>query len=349
MTKPQVDLRHVAWTALGLFLTGSVAQAQFSQTGPFTGSHQEGFETQDTSSGPFPPCVVDRSFSDNADLCSSSAAAHITGGWGFGCSIQEHGGSRLFGCTGGDTVFTFDTAATRFGGYMGTNNPSASHGSIDFFDDSGTLLYSDTIVAPNDCTWTWNGWDFGGALVKEIRLRSNYSSGGYMMLDDLEADILPGQVGTILCSCDIAGVSAPCGNQGQQDRGCGNSKHSEGGMLFAVGFPSVTNNSVVLHATDVVGTLEGVFFQGDLNLNNGMGVALGDGVRCAGGNLQRLEVAFSGADDKVDSTVDLTSANGITTLPGDTRLYQLWYRDTAAAPCSAQYNLTNAIEIQWLP
>lgn len=343
-------LRPILLASTSLFALAVTAQAQFTPTGPFTGSHQEGFETQDTSGGAFPVCVVDRTFADNADLCSSTGnGAHITGGWGFGCSMQEHGGSRLFGCTGGAAVFTFDTQASKFGGYFGTNNPSASHGTIQFFDAAGGLLHADVINAPNDCSWNWNGWDFGGAYVKRIEVKSNYSSGGYMLMDDLEADVLPGAVGNPFCFCDGSSNPAPCGNQGVSGRGCANSMHGQGAMLVASGIPSVSANSLVLHGRDVVGALEGVFFQGDLNLNNGMGVILGDGLRCAGGNLQRLQVAFSNPSGETDSSVDLSTANGVVTSPGDTRIYQLWYRDSNQGPCSSSYNLTNALEVTWLP
>ena len=87
-----------ATTVAAVAFLGSFASAQFTAIGPFTGTASEGFETQDLSGGAFPTCVVDRVFTDQAELCGLNGGfAHITGGWGFGCTIQEHGGSRLFG------------------------------------------------------------------------------------------------------------------------------------------------------------------------------------------------------------------------------------------------------------
>jgi hypothetical protein len=350
MKQARIPLGPIARVSLTVVAMAVTVQAQFTPATPFTGSHQEGFETQDTSAGPFPPCVVDRVFTGNADLCSSTGnGAHITGGWSFGCGIQEHSGTRLFGCTGGAAVFTFDTQVTKFGGYFGTNNPSVSDGKIQFYDAAGTLLHAGVVKAPNDCTWTWNGWDFGGVQVKRIEVSSNYSSGGYMMMDDLEADILPWAVGHSFCFCDGSAAPAPCGNQGITGRGCANSVFGQGAMLTATGVPSVSANTMVLHGRDVVGALKGVFFQGDLNLGNGMGVTLGDGLRCAGGNLQRLEVSFANGAGELDSSVDLATVNGLNMSPGNTCIYQLWYTDSSSGPCSTTYNLTNALEISWLP
>ena len=34
---------------------------------------------------------------------------------------------------------------------------------------------------------------------------------------------------------------------------------------------------------------------------------------------------------------------------GDTKHYQLWYRDTGVSPCNSLFNLTNGYEITWTP
>lgn len=344
-----LQLSRVALASVCFSLFSATTQAQFTSVGPFIGSDQEGFETQDTSNNAFPTCVEDRVFGGVADLCGDTGSAHITGGWGFGCSMQEHSGARLLGCTGGPGTITFDTYALKFGGYFGTNNPSASDGLIFFFDASGTLLYSDTITAPNDCTWTWNGWDFGGTSVKSIRVMSNYSTGSYMLMDDLEAEIIPGSVGNPMCACDGSQAPAPCGNMGSPGRGCSNSYASSGGRLHASGAPSVSASSLVLHGVDLIPNWDGVFFQGDVILNNGSGYVFGDGLRCVGMNIKRLEVAVANTQGLLDTTVDLSSVNGNVIAAGSTKYYQLWYRDNTPGPCSSGFNLTNALEIAWTP
>lgn len=351
MRSSRFHLPLAPFSALALLAAlPALASAQLTVVGPFSGTNQEGFETQDTSSGAFPPCVVDRVFNGNADLCSyQSGGAHITGGWGFGCSMQEHSGSRLLGCNGAGAVITFDSAALRFGGYFGTNNPNASHGVASFFDGGDNLLFTDIIVAPNDCTWTWNGWDFGGMQVKSIRIVSNYNAGGYMLMDDLEGDLVPGEVGTAHCYCDGSQSQAPCGNQGSPGRGCSNSFTASGGMLYATGSASTSENGLVLHGKDLVPGWQGVFFQGDLLLNGGNGYLLGDGLRCAGLNVRRLQVVMTSVGGTSETNVDLRTASGNIVSPGMTRYYQLWYRDGSPGPCSSGYNLTNALEITWTP
>ena len=32
---------------------------------------------------------------------------------------------------------------------------------------------------------------------------------------------------------------------------------------------------------------------------------------------------------------------------GDTKRYQLWYRDSGGSPCDSEFNLTNGYEITW--
>jgi hypothetical protein len=322
--------------------------AQLTPIGPFTGTHFEGFETQDTSGGAFPPCIVDRVFGGEGDLCSSTAGAHITGGWGFGCTIQEHSGTRLFATNGGAAVWTLDSAATRFGAYFGTNNPSAPDGTIQFFDAGGTLLFSDLLTVPNDCNWYWHGWDFGGQLVKRIEVRSNYSSGGYMMMDSVQADLLPGSVGTSVCACDGTGGVAPCGNAGGTGEGCSNST-GRGARLWASGLPSLGSGGLQLHADGLVPGFEGVYFEGSLVLNGGNGYLLGDGLRCAGSSVCRLEVVFSDAGGLSASSVDLRTAGSALPQPGVDRIYQLWYRDPLSGPCGFGFNTTNALRVTWQP
>lgn len=342
---PSLRLSLAAAAAFGL---ASPSLAQLTPIGPFTGTHFEGFETQDTSGGSFPPCIVDRVFGGEADLCSETAGVHITGGWSFGCSIQEQGGQRLCASNGGAAIWTFDGAALRFGGYFGTNNPSASDGTIQFYDAAGSLLFSDVLIVPNDCSWYWHGWDFGGQPVARIEIRSNYSTGGYMMLDSFQADLLPASIGTTVCACDGTGGTPPCGNLGGAGEGCGNST-GRGARLWASGLPSVSGNQLQLHADGLVPGFEGVFFEGNLALNAGNGFLLGDGLRCAGSGVCRLQVVFSDAAGAAATSIDLMSASAAQPQAGVDRVYQLWYRDPLGSPCGYGFNTSNAMRVTWMP
>ena len=138
------------------------AAAQIVSIGPFTGSDSEGFETQSAAgmSG-FQPCLTGRAFNNQADVCAPvGGGVHVTGGWSFGCSLQEHSGTWLFGSTSGSYVeFSFDVPVRKFGGFMGTNTPNQGVTLIHFFDQAHMPIGTMPADVVNDCTWRWSGWE----------------------------------------------------------------------------------------------------------------------------------------------------------------------------------------------
>jgi hypothetical protein len=154
-----------------------------------------------------------------------------------------------------------------------------------------------------------------------------------------------------LCAGDGSAGACPCGNTGDPGHGCAQSFGILGGGLLTVsGTPSVGSDSVCLHASSLVNGTAGLFFQGSLPVNGGSGRAFGDGLRCVGGSITRLGVRFAsggtmnfgpcvGGDPQV-SSVEPTAA-------GQTRYYQLWYRDSGVYCTSDTFNLTNAVSIAW--
>jgi len=337
-----------------VFSIASLASAQFTTIGPFSGNAgSEGFDYQNTPTA-FPTCVEDRVFHDQADLCGLNGGfAHITGSWGFGCSIYPNNTPRLFGGSN-HVMYTFDDTVTKFGGYFGTNNPTAGDGHIIFYDASGTVLYQDVIVAPNDCTWTWNGWDSGGVPVKSIECYSNYSSGGYLNMDDMEAEIGGGAPGTAYCFGNTAaGNPCPCGNDGTDPvAGCAHDDSAQGALLSASGLPSITNDTLVFQGNRGPISNTSLFFQANNNLD-GMGNFLGDGIRCAGGSLIRLKVKITDVNGDADSTPAVittrSAAFGHPIAAGETLYYQWWFRDAFGSPCGNESNTSNGYMITWLP
>jgi len=114
------------------------------------------------------------------------------------------------------------------------------------------------------------------------------------------------------------------------------------GMPPATGGPDQPSNS-------------SMFFQAENNLD-GMNVFLGDGIRCAGGNLKRLKVKvndLNGDADTIGTIITVRSAQlGYTIQSGDTLRYQWWYRDTNNPPCGLgvnDSNTSNGYEITWIP
>jgi len=145
-------------------------------------------------------------------------------------------------------------------------------------------------------------------------------------------------------------TSCPCGNLGFAGHGCYNSSVPAGASLVASG--ETSPDTVLLSAAGERPTALSIFLQGNASLATG--VAFGDGVRCVSGTLKRLYVksASGGACAAPlpgDPSITARSAAlGAPILPGDTRYYQVYYRDSAAAFCPPEtFNATNGVRIGW--
>jgi hypothetical protein len=82
----------------------------------------------------------------------------------------------------------------------------------------------------------------------------------------------------------------------------------------------------------------------------GTGVAFGDGLRCASGNVVRLDIVASPsgtAQCPASGAASIAARSGAP--PGGVRVYQAWYRDAATFCTSATFNLTNGLAVQWTP
>ena len=89
-----------------------------------------------------------------------------------------------------------------------------------------------------------------------------------------------------------------------------------------------------------------LFFQGTTPTN----VAFADGRLCVGGTLVRLAVKhYSGGTAVYPSVGDASvSVRGSLTPAGGVRYYQVWHRDLLT-PCGSNSNLSNAVNVTWLP
>lgn len=142
----------------------------------------------------------------------------------------------------------------------------------------------------------------------------------------------------------------PCGNDNDGSNGlagCRNGTHAGGASLDAAGSESMAAADLVLFATGLPAGATGVFFQGNLSLNNGQGFLFGDGLRCAGQAVRRLQVVQADASGFVASSVDIATQGSVG--GGVTRYYQLWYGDALGTPCGLGFNTTNARSVSWAP
>jgi hypothetical protein len=61
----------------------------------------------------------------------------------------------------------------------------------------------------------------------------------------------------------------------------------------------------------------------------------------------RLQVRFSDSSGWSATTAAVALGGGVSA--GDTKRYQLWYRDPQSTLCGTGFNLSNGYEVVWLP
>lgn len=155
---------------------------------------------------------------------------------------------------------------------------------------------------------------------------------------------IDGQVGEPFCFGDGSTLVCLCGNFGGEEQGCANST-GRGGVLASVeGSGSASADDLVLEGSNLPPGVTTLFFSGTLNINDGLGEFFGDGIRCAGGQITRLEIVAASPGGLARTSVGIASTAGA--APGATSFLQLWYRDVGG-PCSSQFNVTNALEVVW--
>jgi hypothetical protein len=159
-------------------------------------------------------------------------------------------------------------------------------------------------------------------------------------------DLDPGQIATSYCPGDGTGNGCPCLNEGNSGEGCANSTGA-GGLLEASGTNSVSAANLVFSGSNLVPGQAGLYFQGNNAAGGGNGFFDGDGLRCAGGGIRRLQVRTASVLGTSFTNVNVPVKGNV--LAGQTKRYQLWYRDPSASPCGGLFNLTNGLEVTWIP
>jgi len=150
--------------------------------------------------------------------------------------------------------------------------------------------------------------------------------------------------GTSFCAGDGSGATCPCGNLGGAGEGCANSAGS-GATLVAAGSANVALDDISFSLAQGPAGVPAIVFSGALQTGGGSGVLFGDGLRCAGGAIQRLDTVF------LDGTGSGVWGPGLAPqagwMPGDTRYLQGWFRDNVG-PCGSGFNTTNGLIVDFL-
>lgn len=154
-------------------------------------------------------------------------------------------------------------------------------------------------------------------------------------------------VGTPYCFGDSSGTVCPCSNAGASGEGCATS-NGTGAILGGSGSISVAAADLVLEGAQLVAGQPGLYFQGNNAVAGGSGSAFGDGLRCAGGGVVRLQVRAANSSGESATTIDVAAKGGVSA--GDTKRYQLWFRDPGSgSPCGNGFNLSSGLELTWSP
>lgn len=147
-------------------------------------------------------------------------------------------------------------------------------------------------------------------------------------------------LGTALCYGDGTGASCPCGNFGNAAEGCLNSS-GNGARLEATGSVSASADDLEMHVYGAAPLKPCLLFAGTGALNGGLGSSFGDGILCASGTIQRLEVRFTDSAGAAHWGPSILSSQGWGA--GLDRLFQVWFRDGSGSPCGAFFNLSNGL------
>jgi len=229
---------------------------------------------------------------------------------------------------------------------------------IDFTADNVDYYYDGILMA----SYTWSAGVFGGDAYTVLSLNAldlfpeTAPTAGQVYIDNLQVlDItVPPEPGVGFCFGDGTGTACPCGNNNDGSvpgSGCANGAFASGAKLGGSGVASLSADTLVLSATGLDPSNSGLYFQANNDLTPGL--VWGDGLQCAGGQLKRLGVRFSSAAGASDTSAWATpiSVKAGNILAGDTKRYQLWYRDNSGGqPCGVgvnDFNATNGYAVTW--
>lgn len=160
---------------------------------------------------------------------------------------------------------------------------------------------------------------------------------------DSDQDGIPDECGAGTPYCFGGFGTCPCGNGAGATEGCQNSS-GVGGVVFTNGSASILADDLGFDAQQVPAAKPCLLFSGDLSVN----LLFGDGIRCVGGAIKRHGVKISnGAGEVSWAPPGLQAVGGWAS--GNTHYMQVWFRDPTGAPCGTGFNVTSAVQVDFIP
>ncbi len=155
---------------------------------------------------------------------------------------------------------------------------------------------------------------------------------------------------TTFCFGDGSGTGCPCGNVSAVGAGTGCvSSLGVGARVAAEGSACVSADNMHLVGYGM-GFAPALYFQGSAQQAGGAGLAFGDGLLCLAGSIIRLGVKFNSNGTSIHPGAgDLSLSAGGLVVGGDTKTYQIWFRDAFTFCTASNFNLSNAVQVVWAP
>ena len=289
----------------------------------------------------------------------------IVGAFNNDINGPESGAAYLFDVTTGQELVRVDPADGEAGDYFGSSVAVSGNlavagatGDRDLGIGAGSAYIFDSTtgreIAKLHASDGLNHDNYGScvsasrdrAMIGAIGGHVDNARPGSIFATDLDGP------GVEYCFGDDGLGVCPCGNDNDgsvPESGCANGVFPSGGHLAGTGIASVSDDTLVLIATHLEPNNSGLFFQADNDLSPG--ILWGDGLRCAGGNLKRLQVLFADGNGTASTTLGIHDKAGNVSA-GDKKFYQCWYRNTINPPCGAgvnEFNATNGLAVGWYP
>jgi len=308
-----------------------------------------------------------RIYHGNGDGTFTLAGVQSSGGtgWMLACGdLNGDGNVDVSAAHGG-----FSSAAIALGDGTGHLAPP------DVYPVAGFTTATDIGDLDGDGDLDWIVSSFGGGVWE---LRENDGSGSFTHVHDFPAESSPAcavildsdgdrdldivlldEIADLITMMENVAPAVPfcfgesgcpCGNDAPQGSGtgCVNST-GLGGLLSSVGSGSVSEDDLVLTASQLPANQFGLVFMGSAVAPP---TTMGAGLRCARGGLFRYGVHNSGGAGSysegpgiVQLSQGFASAGRID--PGETWIFQAWYRNPTG-PCATS-NVTNALEVTFHP
>ena len=181
----------------------------------------------------------------------------------------------------------------------------------------------------------------------------DFHTAGGILTGDISDTATIRIVGRPVAYCFGEPLACPCSNPGGAGEGCRNSTGA-GAIIDAIGSTSVASDDLVLLATQVPAFQFGVFIVGG-GTNN---LPFGDGLRCVAPGTSGLN-RFNPPNPS-GPTGTMTRGPGLVAYSsnfpiaghiaaGNTYYFQAWFRDPFSGPCGFGWNLTNGLEVTFVP